>query len=72
MSPVGRPPALLLGKTAEEWAQVLDVTRRSVQRWIAHTSTPDLVTAARMADIAGVTLDEVAAALFDSEERHDA
>lgn len=71
MKLVGRPPALLLGKTAEEWAQALDVTRRSVQRWIAHTSTPDLATAARMAEFAGVTIDEVAVELLDSKEHRD-
>jgi len=67
----GPVPARLLDRTAAEWAEALGVTRRTAERWIAGTVTPDLATAATIADIAGVPLDRVAAELLQRQAEPD-
>lgn len=68
----GRPPRRLLGRTAAEWAQALDTTERSVQRWISGQVTPPLAQLQALAATAGVSLDVVVEALQSQRADDDA
>ena len=56
------------GWSQETLAEKLNVSRQTVAKWESGDSSPDLATAARLADIFGVSLDRLADVRHDGGE----